>query len=398
MRLAAGVALLWLLLLPPTAAPAMDPDCVRGTNFSVVAEPAVAVNWLTAQPVCGDHALAAGCAHFLEWDWVRLVVLRRLNYTLHQSLQSYRMGRHTVFVVDHLAKAMAADAPEACRRCGARCGVLHLGNENKPAGDFYDRFAFVLRNYWPGRRMPEQYRGRYAFLPLGYGQGWGAFEGQPNPPMQNRTYNWCFLGDPHKSSRKEMLRALRAVPRGMWFTYRGFGSRSMRSAARMRATMANARLCPAPSGYRNVESFRVYEALEAGCIPIVNRWPVQRVDRVKGVWRLMLGPALANLIPEVEDWAQPSTLQLVRGLLADLAGLERRRRRLTALWRAFKAANVSEMARRTVLGEGRDPRQALEAGSSNCNFPPSSSCNLSVAVSEPRPTKGDQALDSVPAQ
>lgn len=48
-----------------------------------------------------------------------------------------------------------------------------------PAPWPHDRFAFVLRNYWPGRRMPEQYRGRYAFLPLGYGQGWGAFEGQP---------------------------------------------------------------------------------------------------------------------------------------------------------------------------------------------------------------------------
>lgn len=59
--------------------------------------------------------------------------------------------------------------------------------------------------------------------------------------------------------------------------------------------MSNAVFCPAPKGFYSVESFRVYEALESGCIPLVDN-PEDRPS----YWKDVLGAEAVEHLMLVE--------------------------------------------------------------------------------------------------
>lgn len=71
--------------------------------------------------------------------------------------------------------------------------------------------------------------------------------------------------------------------------------------AEYRDCMAAAKIAPAPSGAVSVDSFRVWEALEAGALPVADM--VSPVDGVTDYWRQLFGEVP---FPTVEDWAQVS--------------------------------------------------------------------------------------------
>jgi hypothetical protein len=80
-------------------------------------------------------------------------------------------------------------------------------------------------------------------------------------------------------------------------------------------------------GNVQVESFRLYEALEAGSIPIVEkRWTLD-------YFRLLLGE---HPIPTVRSWAEAR--DLVKRLAADPDGLNALQDRCLSWWDAYKRA------------------------------------------------------------
>lgn len=64
------------------------------------------------------------------------------------------------------------------------------------------------------------------------------------------------------------------------------------------AQMAAAKLVPCPSGPAMVDSFRLWEALEAGAVPIAD---ARREDSVEGYWQRAFG---CPPFPVLDDWAQ----------------------------------------------------------------------------------------------
>lgn len=77
--------------------------------------------------------------------------------------------------------------------------------------------------------------------------------------------------------------------------------------AEYRDCMEAAKIAPAPSGAVSVDSFRVWEALEAGALPVADT--VSPVDGVTDYWWRLLGIPLP--FPTVEDWSQVSWATLL---------------------------------------------------------------------------------------
>lgn len=171
---------------------------------------------------------------------------------------------------------------------GLSVGVLHLSDEAAGSTiDFYQHAAFVFRNYV--RHDLGDHAAREVF-PLGYKRGF-TDDLEPKRPGE-RQYLWSFAGDPNKASRRTMLDAAGSVPRGFVHLINHFGDPAGLDTGAYADLLADSVFVLAPRGNCSVDSFRVYEALEAGAIPIVED------DDNFGFWLNLMNPrAVINSRP-----------------------------------------------------------------------------------------------------
>lgn len=92
-----------------------------------------------------------------------------------------------------------------------------------------------------------------------------------NSGLNPKTLDWSFHGQVNHLQREEMLKALEGLPNGRAYATEGF-TRGLSREAYLRF-MIQSKVCPAPSGPACADSFRFWEALEAGAIPIVDEGP-----------------------------------------------------------------------------------------------------------------------------
>ncbi len=132
-------------------------------------------------------------------------------------------------------------------------------------------------------------------VPLGYTSGHG--NQAPPRPASKRPYAWAFVGETKKSSRPEMEKALRSVqPNRIIATD---GDKNYLHAAEFGKLLDESQFAPCPMGNVNLESFRVYEALEHGAIPIVEkRASLDYFSRLLG----------SHPIPTVRHWSEAKNL------------------------------------------------------------------------------------------
>ena len=207
---------------------------------------------------------------------------------------------------------------------GCEVNLLHWTHEG--FGDVLDEAVYrwcrtVMRVYWSPLLAEQR---KITFLPLGYKNGFAS--AQPVRPASQRALTWCFAGDPNKSTRQEMLRAMRQVPGGHEYATTGFAAADNMPVGVYRDLMGDAIFAPCPAGWVNLDSFRVYEALEAGCIPIVERRP--GFDYFSS----LLGP---HPMPTVSDWEEAASM--VRILMAQDRA-ETLRAACHAWWRGYMAS------------------------------------------------------------
>ena len=109
-----------------------------------------------------------------------------------------------------------------------------------------------------------------------------------------RKYFWAFVGDINKSTRPDMIAAMRKYDGGFehitggWMTDAALGQRDYR------AILEDSVFVPCPAGWANLDSFRTWETLEAGGIPIVER-------RDLDYFTEMCGP---HPMPTVRHWSE----------------------------------------------------------------------------------------------
>jgi len=197
--------------------------------------------------------------------------------------------------------------------------LFHLGDEwYDPHYENYSNFNGVFRNYLSSAFNPSFVMG----LPLGY------YKSRPQASVISdataRKYVWCFLGQLNKASRPEMARALSSIgpnlvhatdkPQSPRFTVESYHQALFDSV-----------FVPCPMGNVNLESFRVYESLECGAIPILeNRTTLDYFQR-------MLGD---HPLPTFRSWN--AAAQYVRGLVADSALLLAKQEECVTWWRQYK--------------------------------------------------------------
>ena len=252
-------------------------------------------------------------------------------------------GKHSVvlddcLLLDSYLHSHPRDYYEQFR--GKNAWLFHLSDETFEGGyDRYECFRGVFRNYWSDIFNPR----RVLQIPLGYSEG--IRSGANSLRNSDRPYLWCFLGAGGKSTRPEMLKAFEPLkPHFTHITDRGSVKRIDKQ--QYVSILRDSVFVPSSMGNVNLDCFRVYEALECGTIPLLEKRP--RFD----YFRQLFGP---HPLPTFSSWDRAA--RFVASVRDDSLALDRLLTECSQWWSAYKK-NLSTCVERFIA----EPPQ-LESGS-----------------------------------
>ena len=108
--------------------------------------------------------------------------------------------------------------------------------------------------------------------------------------------DWFFAGQVTHERRQECVKILRGMQYGTLVETEGF-TQGLQPADYYDA-LKRAKVAPCPSGPLTPDTFRLYEALEAGCLPVVDRTPI---SVKQGYWARVYGHVP---FPVVDSWSE----------------------------------------------------------------------------------------------
>lgn len=233
-------------------------------------------------------------ARSASWEstWVEYL-FRNIPHTTIENLDHSQFIDNSV-IVDSICWAPYHNAYcEEMKNRGYKFGIIHLTDEStRDDIDSYRHAQFVLRNYYREGMLPK-----VMHIPLGYNDNFT--DVTDNPSVADRKYTWSYVGERWDHNRNIMASAMNTVPNGNLYVVHHSGPRM--SVVDMSKLYRNSIFVPCPRGAIIIDNFRVTEALEAGCIPIVER---------SDYWAKMHG-ANPPLI-QISNWAE------VPAIIADL--------------------------------------------------------------------------------
>lgn len=110
--------------------------------------------------------------------------------------------------------------------------------------------------------------------------------------FQEKTVDWFFAGQVNHARRDQCVHELRLFvernihPNGVLVETDGFGKEVMPYGEYL-TQMAQSKIVLCPSGIESPDNFRLYEALEAGCLPVVDAFSTN--NQSPGFWRYLFG-------------------------------------------------------------------------------------------------------------
>ncbi len=210
---------------------------------------------------------------------------------------------------------------EALRTRCKNIVLVHLSDEWFSSGfGLYRHFDAVVRNFYTYLADSD---GIFT-IPEGYSVGTPV--GQAVVPADRRRYAWSFVGEV-KASRFEMVAALDGFEPQRFSKTSSISdvSGTKLTKAEYNAILAESVFSPCPMGNAILETWRLYESLEIGCIPITEK------RRGMDYFHNLFGP---HPIPSFIDWSEAR--QYAEALHADIPSLLRKQSEIGEWWAAYK--------------------------------------------------------------
>lgn len=159
--------------------------------------------------------------------------------------------------------------------------VVMVLTSNEFGSNFYKKIKHPNMKIW--LQTPKKYDSADKFLPIGYP---AIIENTVN----EKVYDWIFAGQVTNDTRKSCVKRLKKMKNGKLVKTDGFAKGLPHEDYVYEMSRAKFAICP--SGPATPDTFRVYEALELGLVPIVdNRW----------YWKKL---GLSGMLNIVDDWSE----------------------------------------------------------------------------------------------
>ena len=140
--------------------------------------------------------------------------------------------------------------------------LIHLGDETGryDLNPIYNNCNFVWKAFCSNKYFKNE---KVMCLPIGYKSGV-----KLNKNESKRKFKWSFIGTPHKSSRHDLLFQLSNIEPSFSYKTQNFNEKII-EVDEMCKVLSSTIFIPCPNGFVHPETYRLYEALECECIPIV---------------------------------------------------------------------------------------------------------------------------------
>lgn len=263
-----------------------------------------------------------------ESDWVKEVFsLDSFNIQNHKFV-----GENCIIITDNPRKCLFSGFLNQ----GLDFILINLKDEFIPSKQDHDIYEsehckFVFRNYFR-----NHYSGlKFSSFPLGYKYGfWKECSDKKKKLLQlnsDRKYIWSFAGVIKKSGRRKALWNLDQIKPSFVHAVSGWDTIDSLSTSEYRNLLCNSYFVPCFRGNCSLECFRVYESLECGAIPIV-----QKNSHIEtfNFWDSWLGSD--HPLPMVEDIHSNESSKYINQLASDPKKMENKRLEVIEWWNNYK--------------------------------------------------------------
>jgi len=187
-------------------------------------------------------------------------LLNKVNFKIIESEKKIK-SKDILIIVDSSIENKAEYYSRLKLIC-SKIFLIHLGDEAgiKEADNVYKNCDYIWRTFCSNRYFTNN---KVSCIPLGYKSGLIY-----NQTASKRKYKWSFIGTPHKSSRHDLLFQLSDIKESFIYKTKKFDEKII-EIDEMSKILSSTDFIPCPNGFVHPESYRLYEALECECIPVV---------------------------------------------------------------------------------------------------------------------------------
>lgn len=225
--------------------------------------------------ICAFHMKEIDPTKCYEREWIDAIFPYPLEYKQFKSVQDLS-ALNTDVCVFVFQKCQTIDAfkvitiiLDMIRSTGKQIVILHLSDEYGTDDiSWYNHPSVkaIVRNYWRPELKSFTNKPLYV-IPLGYANNRSG-KGFEHKSFQDREYVWSFAGSLDREGREAGLAELQSVKPHKQECKRTWSSSNPLNAEEYNIMLETSKFVPCMRGIKALESFRLYEALEHGAIPI----------------------------------------------------------------------------------------------------------------------------------
>ena len=186
-------------------------------------------------------------------------ILEKIQYKIITSERELQKG-DSLIIIDSSVEEKSEFYIKLSEMC-SKIYLFHLGEEFgfHDLSVAYKNCNYIWRSFCSSRYFSN---GKVKCIPIGYKSG------VLDQKYKVRNYKWAFTGTPHKSSRHDLLFQFSDIKPFFCHKTEKFDVKTL-SVEEMNKILSSTEFIPCPNGFFHPETYRLYEALESGCIPIV---------------------------------------------------------------------------------------------------------------------------------
>jgi len=192
-------------------------------------------------------------------EWIFLI-LEKIKYETIFKIDEVK--KNDILIIIDSSVEKKRDFYLKLRVLCSKLFLFHLGDEIGTAdhSPIYSNCDYVWRAFCSNKYFKKN---NISCLPIGFKSG-------ISNKNKERKYKWNFIGTPHKSSRHDLLFNFSEIKPFFTFKTQRFNDKNkIIEAAQMSDILSSTIFVPCPNGFIHPETYRLYEALECGCIPII---------------------------------------------------------------------------------------------------------------------------------
>lgn len=201
--------------------------------------------------------------------------------------------------------------------------VLLILTTNELGSDIYKKISHPNIRIWL-QTPHDKDRDIDRFLPLGYPSDTNYSEYKTS----DKVYDWMFAGQVTHSRRKSCVRELKKLDNGFLLETQGFGQ-GLDHFDYIKK-MAQSKVIPCPGGPETPDTYRVYEALELGSIPVLDN-QFGKGDYKGDYWSKVLGRS--HPLRTIDTWTEVADI-----IESELANYESRLQEVSQWWKDKKTS------------------------------------------------------------